>query len=43
MGLTKGGRSGDQLVQIQVQVPDKLAPEQEELLRKFAESAGMAF
>ena len=43
MGLNKGGRSGDQLVQIQVQVPEKLAPEQEELLKKFAESAGMAF
>ena len=43
MGLSKGGRTGDQLVQIQVQVPEKLAPEQEELLRKFAESAGMAF
>ena len=43
MGLSKGGRTGDQLVQIQVQVPEKLAPEQEELLKKFAESAGMAF
>jgi len=43
MGLSKGGRTGDQLVQIQVQVPEKLAPEQEELLKKFAESTGMAF
>ena len=43
LGLTQGGRTGDQLVQIQVQVPEKLAPEQEELLRRFAESAGMPF
>ena len=43
MGLTQGGRSGDQLVQIQVQVPEKLAPEQEELLKRFADSAGLPF
>jgi DnaJ-class molecular chaperone len=43
MGLVKGDRSGDQLVQVQVQVPEELTPEQEELLKKFAESAGMPF
>lgn len=43
LGIEKGGRKGDQLVAIQVQIPEKLNPEQEELLRKFAEVGGMAF
>lgn len=43
LGIEKGGRKGDQLVQVQVQIPEKLAPEQEELLRQFAEKTGMAF
>jgi len=43
LGLAQGGRTGDQLVQVQVLVPEKLAPEQAELLKRFAESAGMAF
>jgi molecular chaperone DnaJ len=42
-GIEKGGRRGDQLVQVQVTVPDELTPEQQELLRKFAESAGLAY
>lgn len=40
-GIEKNGRKGDQLVGIQVTVPDKLTPEQEELMKKFAESAGL--
>jgi molecular chaperone DnaJ len=43
LGIEKGGRKGDQLVQVQVQVPEKLTPEQEELMKKFAEAGGMAF
>jgi molecular chaperone DnaJ len=43
LGLAQGGRTGDQLVQIQVQVPEKLGEEQQELLKRFAESAGMPF
>ncbi|HWA57579.1 MAG TPA: J domain-containing protein [Gemmatimonadales bacterium] len=43
LGIEKGGKKGDQLVQVQVQVPEKLTPEQEELLRKFAEAGGMAY
>jgi molecular chaperone DnaJ len=42
-GIEKGGRRGDQLVQVQVTVPDELTPEQQELLKKFAESAGLAY
>jgi len=43
LGLEKAGRRGDQLVAVQVEVPEKLTPEQEELLKKFAEGAGMPF
>jgi molecular chaperone DnaJ len=40
-GVEKGGVRGDQLVEIGVDVPAKLSAEQEELVRKFAESAGL--
>ncbi|MEO8140406.1 MAG: J domain-containing protein [Gemmatimonadota bacterium] len=43
LGIDKGDRKGDQLVQVQVQVPESLTPEQEELLKQFAEKGGMAF
>jgi len=42
LGIEKNGRRGDQLVAVQVQIPEKLTPEQEQLLQKFAESAGLA-
>jgi len=41
-GIAKGERRGDMLVTAQVTVPEQLSPEQAELLRKFAEAAGMA-
>jgi molecular chaperone DnaJ len=41
-GIVKGERRGDMLVTVQVTVPEQLSPEQAELLKKFAESAGMA-
>ncbi len=40
-GIAKGDRHGDQLVRVQVTLPEQLSPEQEELLKKFAEAAGM--
>ena len=40
-GIAKGERRGDQLVTVQVTLPEKLTPEQEELLKQFAEAAGM--
>ena len=40
-GIPKGERRGDQLVTVQVTVPDQLSPEQAELLKKFAEATGM--
>jgi molecular chaperone DnaJ len=42
-GLEKSGRRGDQLVGIQITVPDELTPEQQDLMKRFAESAGMAY
>jgi len=43
LGIEKGGRKGDQLVQVHVQIPEKLTPEQEELMKKLAEVGGMAY
>lgn len=42
-GLEKNGRRGDQLVGVQVAVPDQLTPEQQELLKRFADSAGLKY
>jgi molecular chaperone DnaJ len=42
-GVEKNGVRGDQLVQVNVTVPEQLTPEQQDLLRRFAESAGLAF
>jgi molecular chaperone DnaJ len=42
-GLEKNGRRGDQLVGVQVTVPNELTREQQDLMKKFAESAGMTY
>ena len=42
-GVEKNGVKGDQLVQVQVTVPEQLTPEQQELLKQFAESAGLPY
>ncbi len=42
-GVEKSGVKGDQLVQVQVTVPGQLTPEQQDLLKQFAESAGLQF
>lgn len=41
MGIQKGGQRGDQLVQVQVNMPEKLTQEQEEKLKEFADAAGL--
>jgi molecular chaperone DnaJ len=43
LGLEKNGRRGDQLVGVQVTVPGELTQEQQELMKKFAESAGLGY
>lgn len=42
-GVLKGERRGDQLVTVQLTLPEELSPEQTELLKKFTESAGMRY
>jgi molecular chaperone DnaJ len=43
LGLEKGGRKGDQLVVAQISLPGELTEEQQELMKKFAESAKMPY
>src|SRR2546428_235311 len=40
-GIERNGRRGDQYVEIHVQIPEKLTPEQEAAVREFAEKSGM--
>jgi molecular chaperone DnaJ len=42
-GIEKNGRRGDQYVEIQVQLPERLTPEQEEAVKAFAAKAGMKY
>ena len=42
-GIEKHGTRGDQLVEIEVQVPAHLSPEQESRLRAFADEAGLKY
>jgi molecular chaperone DnaJ len=42
-GLERNGRRGDQLVGVTVNVPAELTPEQQDLMKRFAESAGMSY
>src|SRR5690242_10295528 len=40
-GIERNGRRGDQYVEIHVQIPEKLTPEQQAALKAFADKAGM--
>jgi molecular chaperone DnaJ len=40
-GVEKNGVRGDQLVEVGVELPSKLTPEQEEMVRKLADAAGL--
>ncbi len=42
-GIERNGRRGDQYVEVQVAIPDRLTPEQEAALRAFAEKAGIKY
>ena len=42
-GIEKEGSRGDLIVQIEVAVPEKLTPEQEEAMKAFAEAGGMKY
>jgi len=42
-GIQKEGTKGDLIVQVEVAVPEKLTPEQEEAMKAFAEAGGMKY
>jgi len=42
-GIEKGGQRGDQFVQVKITVPDTLDPEEEKLMREFADAADLRY
>ncbi len=42
-GIEKNGRRGDQYVEVRIEIPGRLTPEQEAAARAFAEKAGMKY
>lgn len=42
-GIEKGGRRGDQYVQVKIQVPDQLDEQQTELMREFARASNLKY
>jgi DnaJ-class molecular chaperone len=42
-GIEKNGRRGDQYVEIRLEIPEHLTPEQEAAVRAFAEKAGLKY
>jgi molecular chaperone DnaJ len=42
-GVEKAGRRGDQYVQVKIEVPEQLSPEQELLMKEFAEASGLRY
>ena len=42
-GIQKGDKKGDLIVEVAIQVPDKLSEEQERMMKEFAESGGMKY
>jgi molecular chaperone DnaJ len=42
-GIEKGDKKGDLIVEMQIQVPEKLSEEQEKMMKEFAESGGMKY
>ena len=43
LGVTKGDAQGDLIVEIEIVVPEKLTPEQEKMMREFAEAGGLKY
>jgi molecular chaperone DnaJ len=42
-GIQKGEKKGDLIVEVAIQVPEKLSEEQERMMKEFAESGGMKY
>ena len=42
-GIEKGGRRGDQYVQVRIEVPEELTDEQQQLMREFATATNLKY
>jgi molecular chaperone DnaJ len=42
-GIQKGDKKGDLIVEVSIQVPEKLSEEQERMMKEFAESGGLKY
>ena len=42
-GISKDGKQGDLLVEVRVEVPEKLTAEQEKLMKQFADAGGLEY
>jgi molecular chaperone DnaJ len=42
-GIRKDGRSGDQIVEVRVQIPEQLGEEQRQAMEQFAEASGLRY
>jgi len=42
-GIQKGDKKGDLIVEVSIQVPEKLSEEQERMMQEFAESGGLKY
>ena len=42
-GIEKKGRRGDQYVEVRIEIPERLTPEQEAAVKAFAEQAGLKY
>ena len=42
-GIEKDGERGDLIVEVSIVVPEKLSPEQEDMLKQFAAAGGLKY
>ena len=42
-GIQKGDKKGDLIIEVSIQVPEKLSEEQERMMKEFAESGGLKY
>jgi molecular chaperone DnaJ len=42
-GIQKGDKKGDLIIEVAIQVPEKLSEEQEKMMKEFAESGGLKY
>lgn len=42
-GIEKGGKTGDLIVEVSIEVPEKLSEEQQRMMREFADAGGLKY